>query len=170
MNHYFRPFFSVTVAFVLACSSALALAASPRPFTAHSLADIRAHHAGKPLVVHIWAMSCGPCIGELPKWGEFTRTHRGVDLVLVRFDQAPSDATASRLAQAGLGAIESWGVVSEPDEYLRASVDVKWFGDVPRTLLIAPDGAVTSIRGVADPQKVTAWLDSVEAASRHNAR
>lgn len=170
MKRYFHTLFSMTAGFVLACSSLGALAAPPRPFTAQSFADIRAHHAGRPLLVHIWAMSCAPCLGELPKWGEFARSHHGVDLVLVRFDQAPSDATEKRLAQGGLSGVESWGVVSEPDEYLRASLDSKWWGDVPRTLLIAPDGAVTSIRGVADPQKVTAWLDSVQTATQKHTR
>jgi thiol-disulfide isomerase/thioredoxin len=168
MKHPFRTLLNVSAACVLACSSLAALAAPPRPFTTQSFADIRAHHTGKPLVVHIWAMSCGPCIGELPKWGEFTRTHRGVDFVLVRFDRAPDDTTASRLAQAGLTHVESWGVESEPDEYLRASVDSKWFGDVPRTLLIAPDGTVTSIRGVADQQKVAVWLATVQPAMRNH--
>ncbi|WP_296661885.1 hypothetical protein [Paraburkholderia sp.] len=170
-KHSLRTLFGTTAAaFMLACSSPGAFAAPPRPFTAQSFADIRAHHAGKPLIVHIWGMTCSPCVGELPKWGEFVHAHRGADVVLVRFDQAPSDATEARLAQAGLSGVESWGVLSEPDEYLRASVQSNWFGDMPRTLLIAPDGTVTTIRGVADSQKVAAWLESVQPASQHAGR
>ncbi len=154
---------SATLAFASLCHDRIAQAGPLEPFTTRSFAEIRARHAGVPLVVHIWAMSCGPCLAELPKWGEFAKKRPGVDLVLVRFDQAPRDASEARLAHSGLGAVESWAVASEPDDYLRASVDPKWIGEVPRTLLIAPDGEVTTIRGAVDFGRVGQWVDAVKA-------
>lgn len=161
MKNTLKRVLSVTFAFASICNAIVAHAAPLKPFTMQSFAEIRARHAGRPLVVHIWAMDCGPCLAELPKWGEFAKERPGVDLVLVRFDQAPREASEARLARSGLGAVESWGVVSEPDDYLRASVDPKWIGEVPRTLLIAPDGEVTSIRGTVDFRRVGQWVDQV---------
>ncbi|GLU35065.1 hypothetical protein WKR88_13910 [Trinickia caryophylli] len=156
----------VAAAIVLMGASVMPHAAPMREFTTQSFADIRARHAGRPLVVHIWAMSCGPCLAELPRWGELMRKHPDLDLVLVRFDAAPRAASEARLADAGLARVESWAVSSEPDEYLRASIDPRWIGDMPRTLLVAPDGAATAIRGVADLARVRAWLGEMRDASR----
>ncbi|MBU6486435.1 MAG: hypothetical protein KGQ57_01275 [Burkholderiales bacterium] len=170
MRHPLKFVLSAALALAAACFHPQAYAMPPKPFTTHSFADIRARHAGVPLVVHIWAMSCGPCLAELPKWGAFAKKRPGVALVLVRFDQAPAEASEARLARSGLEAVESWGVAGEADEYLRASVDRKWIGDVPRTMLIAPDGEVTSIRGTADLSSVEQWVDEVKAgrpARRH---
>ncbi|HVW50918.1 MAG TPA: hypothetical protein VHC91_11075 [Trinickia sp.] len=163
MRHTLKFLLSVAMTLGLACFHLQAQATPPKPFTTHSFAEIRARHAGVPLVVHIWAMSCGPCLAELPKWGVFAEHHPGVALVLVRFDQASVEASEARLARSGLAAVESWGVAGEADEYLRASVDRKWIGDVPRTMLIAPDGEVTSIRGIADLSSVEHWVDGVGA-------
>lgn len=163
MRHTLKFLLSAALTLASACFHPQAQAMPPKPFTTHSFAEIRARHAGVPLVVHIWAMSCGPCLAELPKWGAFAKQRPGVALVLVRFDQAPVAASEARLARAGLAAVESWGVAGEADEYLRASVDRKWIGDVPRTMLIAPDGDVTSIRGTADLSSVEQWVDQVKA-------
>lgn len=163
MKRTSRFLLSAALALASACFALQAHATPPKPFTTHSFAEIQARHAGVPLVVHIWAMSCGPCLAELPKWGAFARQRPGVALVLVRFDQAPAEASEARLARSGLAAAESWGVAGEADEYLRASVDRKWIGDVPRTMLIAPDGEVTAIRGIADLSRVEQWLDGVGA-------
>lgn len=166
MNRPSTFFLRAAAAIALACASVTPHAAPMRDFTTQSFADIRERHAGRPLVVHIWAMSCGPCLVELPRWGELMHRHPGLDLVLVRFDAAPRAASEARLADAGLARVESWAVSSEPDEYLRASVDARWIGDMPRTLLIAPDGAVTTIRGVADLARVEAWLAGISGANR----
>jgi hypothetical protein len=140
----------------------LSLAVPARPvhaFTEDSFATIRARYAGKPLVVHIWGMTCGPCIVELPQWGILERKRPGMNLVLIQADQAPAPASEQTLEQAGLGKVESWGVTSELDEYLRASIDPKWVGDMPRTLLISPSGEITRLRGVANLDDVDRWLD-----------
>lgn len=168
MKSLFRSLFRSFAGALLACAFALPpLAAHSAPagtFDTDTFAQIRARYAGKPLVVHIWAMSCGPCLAELPKWGELVHRRPDLHLVLVEFDPAPREASERQLTEAGLRGIESWAVASEPDEYLRASIDRKWFGDMPRTLLIAPTGEVTSIRGAADLSMVRRWLDAQRPA------
>ena len=133
---------------------------APNRLTEESFAQIRAHYAGKPLVVHIWGMTCGPCLGELPKWGELQRAHPGMNLVLIQADQSPAEATVKTLKEAGLSKVESWSAAAELDEYLRASIDPKWLGDMPRTLMVSADGQTERLRGVADLAQVRRWLEA----------
>ncbi len=140
--------------------------AAPRIFTTDSFAQIRAHHAGRPLVIHLWGMTCGPCLVELPKWGKLLRKRPGMHLVLIQVDQTPLRASEQTLQSAGLLKVESWTVDSELDEFLRASIDPKWLGEMPRTLLISPGGEITRVAGVADLGQVARWLDSAATAAR----
>ena len=39
-------------------------------------------------------------------------------------------------------------------------------GEIPRTLLIAADGTTTSLKGVADFAKISAWLNAQPAAGK----
>ena len=146
---------------LVGATDVLAKPLAERPLTQESFAHIRASYAGKPLVVHLWGMTCGPCMVELPKWGQLRKSRRDMNLVLIQVDQSPTNARAETLEAAGLSSAENWYVASEFDEYLRASIDAKWIGDMPRTMLIAPNGDVTTIRGVANLQVVNQWLDSV---------
>ncbi len=140
--------------------------AQGRAFSAESFAQIRASHAGRPLIVHLWGMTCGPCLVELPKWGGLLRKRPHMHLVLIQVDQAPQGASEQTLRSAGLLEAEIWYVPSELDEFLRASIDPKWRGEMPRTLLISPGGEVARIAGAADLEQVTRWLDSAQAGGR----
>jgi hypothetical protein len=152
-------------ALVLAATGA-AWAGAALPLGEDSLAQIRARHAGRPLVLHIWGMTCGPCVAELSNWGALQRQRPAMQLVLLQADQVPAGASEPVLARAGLGRVEHWAAVSELDEFLRASIDREWTGELPRTLLIAADGKVTRLRGVADLGQVRLWLDAQTAARR----
>ncbi len=155
-----RPRIQRTAAalFALSMVVATAHAAAPNRLTEESFAQIRARYAGQPLVVHIWGMSCGPCVGELPKWGQLRRSHPAMNLVLIQADASPAEATEKTLKDAGLAKAESWAAPQELDEYLRASIDPKWIGDMPRTLLVSSAGKIETLRGVADLAAVQRWL------------
>ena len=70
------------------------------------------------------------------------------------------------LAQTGLAGVENWIFSDDFAERLRYEIDPQWQGDIPRTLLITKDGAVTTIEGVADVEKLRAWLDRQAAQAR----
>lgn len=144
---------------LLAAVSGAAQAAPERAFERDSYAQIRASHAGRPLVVHLWGMTCGPCLVELPQWGALLRKRPQLPLVLIQVDASAPAARTQRLAAAGLARAENWSAASEFDEFLRASIDPLWPGDMPRTLLISPSGEVKTIRGAAKPAEVEQWLD-----------
>lgn len=135
-----------------------AQAGSTRLLETESFAQVRSRYAHKPLIVHIWGLTCGPCLEELPRWGELKKQHPDMNLVLIQADDASFDAVGAALDHAGLGRVESWSVPSELDEFARARIDPSWSGEMPRTLLIAADGRVTVLRGVSDPAVIARWL------------
>jgi len=139
-----------------------AYASEPLAFERGSWAKLRAAHADQATVIHFWGLTCGPCLVELPNWGKLLADRRDLKLVLVAADPVPQslDQVAATLDRAGLGNAESWTFTDRFYERLRFEIDGTWAGELPRTLLIARDGTVTVLPGVADLDKVRAWLDA----------
>jgi len=128
-----------------------------RTFDASSMARIKAAYAGRPFIVHFWGLTCGPCMAELPALARFARQHPDIPLVLVQSDEAPPQAASDALHSAGLAPTESWSVNGPMDEFLRATVDRKWVGDLPRTQLIDARGQVLTQRGALQFDAVRDW-------------
>jgi thiol-disulfide isomerase/thioredoxin len=138
-----------------------------RPFMRGSWQAIRTAHAGEPTVVHFWGVTCGPCRVEMPAWGKLLQERRDLKLVVIDADLVPNepDAASAMLAQTGLASAENWMFTDAFVERLRHEIDPQWHGDIPRTLLLARDGTITTIEGSADMAQVRAWLDA-QARSR----
>jgi len=151
-------------------SAAMALAASPgssaqpqvHEFVRGSWKEIRQAHAGRPIVVHFWGVTCGPCRVEMPLLGKLLKERRDLDLVTVNADLVPDEpaAVSAMLAESGLASAENWMFNDAFVERLRFEIDPQWQGDIPLTLLIGRDGAIKTIEGSVDPDAVRAWLDA----------
>jgi thiol-disulfide isomerase/thioredoxin len=158
------------IAVLLAALCGTALAAPPeagiRSFVRGSWQELRNEHAGRATVVHFWGVTCAPCRIEMPRLGEFLRQRPGLDLVLVDADLVPNErsAVAAMLAKAGLTAAENWLFEDDFEERLRYEVDPRWQGEIPLTILIARDGATTTLPGSADLVQIGAWLDAQKQA------
>ncbi len=113
---------------------------------------------GKPLIVHFWGFTCGPCLDELPRWGEFIKEFPSAKVTFVEVDQVPQQMTIQALAKAGLARADNRASVVFFDEYMRHEVDPKWFGELPITMLIDAKGQIRRIRGVVDFSQLRAWL------------
>ncbi|MDI1284613.1 MAG: TlpA family protein disulfide reductase [Reyranella sp.] len=150
------------LALLLAFVSFGAHAADPQSFERGSWAKLRAAHAGRPTVFHLWGLTCAPCLVELPQWGELVKTRPDLRLVLVAADPQPPEPerVSAALAKAGLGGAESWSFTDRFYERLRFEIDPIWAGELPRTFMIAADGTITALPGVADLAQVRAWLDT----------
>jgi thiol-disulfide isomerase/thioredoxin len=124
--------------------------------------EIRQSHHGKPVVVHVWGVTCGPCRTEMPEWGALLRERPDMNLVLIDADLVPNEAgaVATMLDQAGLGGAENWVFGDDFVEPLRYEVDPQWRGEIPRTMLIGRDGATTVMEGVVDLAAIRTWLDA----------
>jgi thiol-disulfide isomerase/thioredoxin len=132
-----------------------------KPFTRGSWQDILRSHAGRPTLVHFWGVTCGPCKVELPLLGGFMRDHSGIDVVTISADLVPDlpGATRSMLEKSGLGSAENWIFSDGFVERLRFEIDPAWQGDIPRTLLISPDGTIATIEGSAEMKDLEKWSD-----------
>jgi thiol-disulfide isomerase/thioredoxin len=139
-----------------------------RPFVRGSWQEVLRSHAGRPTLVHFWGVTCGPCKVELPLLGQFMKDHGEIDVVTISADLVPNLPVATRamLEKAGLWLAENWIFSEGFVERLRFEIDPAWQGDIPRTLLIARDGTVTTIEGSAEIPELEKWSAQQLAAAR----
>jgi len=139
-----------------------------RPFVRGSWQNILRSHAGRPTLVHFWGVTCGPCKVELPLLGKFMKDNAEVDVVMISADLVPNLPGAARamLEKAGLGTSENWLFADGFVERLRFEIDPAWQGEIPRTLLIARDGTVTTIEGSAEIPDLEKWSAQQKAAAK----
>ncbi|WOH47269.1 TlpA disulfide reductase family protein [Bradyrhizobium sp. sBnM-33] len=139
-----------------------------KPFVRGSWQDVLRSHAGRPTLVHLWGVTCGPCKVELPLLGQFMKDHSEIDVVMISADLVPNldSATRAMLEKAGLGKAENWIFSDGFVERLRFEIDPAWQGDIPRTLLIGQDGTVTTIEGSAEIADLEKWLVQQKAANK----
>jgi thiol-disulfide isomerase/thioredoxin len=139
-----------------------------KPFERGSWQQLLRSHRGHPTLVQFWGVTCGPCKVELPLLGEFMKGHPAIDVVTVSADLVPDlpGATRSMLQKSGLSAAENWIFSDGFAERLRFEVDPAWQGDIPRTVLISRDGAITTIEGSVEIAELEKWSDAQLAAAR----
>jgi thiol-disulfide isomerase/thioredoxin len=139
-----------------------------KPFVRGSWQEVLRSHKGRPTLVHFWGVTCGPCKVELPLLGQFMKEHSDLDVVMISADLVPNLPGAARamLEKAGLSSAENWLFNDGFVERLRFEIDPAWQGEIPRTLLIARDGTVTTIEGSAEMPDLEKWLDRQKAAAK----
>lgn len=149
--------------------SASALGAQPglKPFERGTWQSVLRGHTGRPTLVHFWGVTCGPCKVELPLLGRFAKDHPEIDVVTISADLVPNlpAATQSMLDKAGLSWTENFVFNDGFAERLRFEIDPAWQGDIPRTMLISPEGTVTTIEGSAEIADLEKW--SAQQRSKH---
>ena len=122
-------------------------AGETKPFVRGSYAALVKEHAGRPLVIHFWSLTCAPCLADLPQWSKLQ--HRlGFDLVLVSTDSIErGSALSTRLERDGLEGVPSYAFAESFTERLMFEVAHDWRGELPRTQMIAGDGTATAVLG-----------------------
>ncbi|HVQ66337.1 MAG TPA: TlpA disulfide reductase family protein [Bradyrhizobium sp.] len=152
----------------LAAAPATEASSDLKPFVRGSWQEMLRSHKGRPTLVHFWGVTCGPCKIELPLLGQFMKDHSELDVVMISADLVPNLPGAARamLEKAGLGAAENWLFSDGFVERLRFEIDPAWQGEIPRTLLIARDGTVTTIEGSAEIPDLEKWLVQQKVAAK----
>lgn len=157
---------------LIACLGEAPFAQTPsqpelKPFVRGSWQQMLRAHAGRPTLVHFWGVTCGPCKVELPLLGEFMKEHSELDVVMISADLVPNLEVPTRtmLQKAGLASAENWIFSDGFVERLRFEIDPAWQGDIPRTLLVARDGTITTIEGSAEIPELKKWLDQQKPAT-----
>jgi len=149
--------------FVLALCGALwssaAVALEFKPYASGAFAQLVKAHAGRPMMMHFWSVTCPPCIAELPQWAKLIGERKDIDVVFVNIDDEEDRARApARLEKNGLTQATHYGFADSFVEKLYFEVDKGWRGELPFTALVAPDGAVTTVTGALDDPQIVAWL------------
>ena len=151
--------------FALTLLSSGAMAVDMRAFVRGSWQEICAANAGQPTVMHIWGLTCAPCLTELPQWAALRKERPDLNIIMLATD--PLSASAADLTgvlqKAGLASGESWAFADAFTERLRFEIDPKWLGEMPRTILLARDGSITAMPGLADLGAVRSWYDAETA-------
>lgn len=147
---------------------AAALFALPSPpnagelkaFVRGSWRSIVEAHARRPVIIHFWGLTCGPCRSEMSDWGRLLAENPDLPLVTINADLVRDDPEAVQafLAKSGLSGAENWTFDDNFVGRLRYEIDPKWQGEVPITLLIGRNGAIRRIEGSANMAEIVAWL------------
>jgi thiol-disulfide isomerase/thioredoxin len=142
------------------CAASPAFAFDFQPYGRGAFGQILKAHAGKPLIVHFWSVTCPPCLVELPQWAKLLEERKGVDVVFVNVDDDEERPRAeARAEKAGLGKGTHYGFSDNFVEKLYFEADKGWRGELPFTALVATDGAVTTVAGAIDDPVVAKWLE-----------
>lgn len=119
---------------------------------------LRSAHAASPWIVHLWGMSCDPCLQELPAWGRFLRDHPQAHVTFIEVEKADRSDVQSMLGRAGLADSDQWQSANGFDAAQRYAISRRWRGEIPMTLLISPDGKEQTIMGTMDFHRLAAWV------------
>ena len=129
-----------------------------QPLVPGSFREILASGAGRPVIVHLWGLTCAPCIVELPRWAAFVRAHPRANVAFVQTDPMPAARVAAALRRAGHEGARHWTAPAPLDERARYEIDPDWAGELPRTVLIGADGRRNGVSGAVAFERVRAWL------------
>lgn len=147
---------------LLACAIAPTMARADdfAPFTRGSFAEIRKAHAGRPLIVHFWSVTCPPCVAELGDWEKIRRDRPDIDIVFVNTDaDNERPRVTRRLQAAGLLQGTHFAFADQFVDRLYFEVDRYWSGELPFTALIGAGGETTTVIGALDDPQIAAWLE-----------
>ncbi len=155
------------VTLTLLLVAAPALGGDLMPFVRGSWLQVRRTHAGQPLVVHFWGITCAPCMAELPNWGQLQRERPDAGIVFVAADPVPIEKPqiAAAVAKARIGAGENWMFADAFGDRLRYEVNPAWAGELPYTAMVGRDGQASFVSGVTDLRTIRAWLDKQASAT-----
>jgi thiol-disulfide isomerase/thioredoxin len=115
-------------------ASGPASAQPAEPLHAGDMAQIRASFKGRALLLHVWSLTCAPCLVEMPTWAERIRKNPGVAFVFINTDGVRHAAAAARrLAASGVQPARSLVYADDFVERLQYEIAPEWQGELPRT-------------------------------------
>jgi peroxiredoxin len=100
--------------------------------------------AKKLLLVNLWATWCGPCVIELPELVEMNRMYRKrpFEMITISMDEPEKkDRALAKLKELKVATTNYIFTGDDRDKFME-TLDAKWEGPLPHTMLIAPGGKV----------------------------
>jgi thiol-disulfide isomerase/thioredoxin len=159
-----RPLLAAALLFL----TGVATAGELKPFVRGSWQSLKESHAGRPLIIHFWGLTCGPCRPEMQAFGKLLSERPDLPLVTINADIVPDppEAALDFLDKTGLASAENCIFDDSFVERLRYEIDPKWQGEIPLTLLIGRDGMTRKIEGAAKMPEISAWFDEQQKLAK----
>ncbi len=144
--------FFVALAFALWMAPLSILAQGVEGLHAGDMAHLRDRFKSRPLVMHVWSLTCTPCLAELPQWAERIKRHPDMAFVFINTDGMRYAATLSkRLAAAGVKPTRSLVYADDFVERLQYEISPDWHGELPRNELTDRRGrSLVTLGSLAD--------------------
>jgi thiol-disulfide isomerase/thioredoxin len=159
--------FRLLAACWLLLASTAGCAAELKLFVPGSMKQILAAHQGKTFILGVWSLDCVHCRDDLPLLGKLSRKYPSLDIVLIATDTpAQTAALGAALKQYGLQHAQAWVFADDFTERLRFEIDRRWYGELPRTYLIAAGGETQAISGKLDVFHVEQWVRQQVGSAR----
>ena len=121
------------------------------------LKAIVANDTEKLRVVNVWATWCIPCIQELPEFVTMNRMYRGrkFEMITISADRPENQDAALKILSKTNVSCRNVLFHSENQDDLLETLDPKWEGGFPYTVVIAPGGKIVfRNQGVVAPEKL----------------
>jgi len=123
------------------------LAAEPvslSPADADTLKALRKNQSGKFRLINFWATWCPPCVAEFHEFVTINRMyrHRDFEVVTVAVNRPEEEKDVLAFLKKKQASFKNFIFASARREKLIDAIDPNWQGQVPYTILLAPDGQI----------------------------
>jgi peroxiredoxin len=115
------------------------------------------NHSDKLRLINIWATWCGPCVTEFSEFITMNRMYRKRDFefISISADELAKQPKALQFLQKQEASTRNYIFSGDSKYKLIESVDPKWQGALPYTMLVEPGGKVVYAReGIIDPAEL----------------
>jgi thiol-disulfide isomerase/thioredoxin len=130
------------------------------PFEINTRNVIEKKYLNQPLIISFWSIDCPYCIDDLKKLGKALSKNKNVKLITVCVDGKESAKKAERILNlAHLPEHERYQYAEVDEDKLRYSIDLTWYGELPRTYFYDTAHQVTPLSGKISNSFLDAWLN-----------
>ncbi len=128
-------------------------------FDAAGTDEIKDRYAQQTVLLLVWSVGCQHCKDGMRQAGAKLGEEPGLNLVLLNVDRPDDVSDVEReLDRLGLSDVDNWQFTDAPPARLRAALDPDWFGELPRSYLITPDGSMHGVSGPLSQELLDHWV------------
>lgn len=119
--------------------------------------DLVQNHSDKLRLINVWATWCGPCVTEFPEFVSMNRMYRKRDFefISISADEISKQNKALQFLQKQEASSKNYIYSGDSKYKLIESIDPKWQGALPYTMLVEPGGKIIYAKeGIMNPAEL----------------